>query len=235
MNLLQEPRPYTHFQSKFESNIHHFYISETVGDPQHYAEMIHIIRYSSEFDTIFIHINTVGGNAFTAIQLVQAMRESQAHIITSIEGQCFSAGTLIFLSGKEYVVQPHSMMMLHNYSSGIFGKGHEQRAQFEAQQKWFYKFMEEAYSSFVTPDEFNKIVDGGDLWLDSQQVVDRLNTMIEARDADMEKMLEEMDNEHECCPCVDNINETTPLYSEVLNQEQDDLVVKKSPKKKTKK
>lgn len=226
MQMLPELRPYTHFQSSIVNNIHHFYLNEPVGDPQHYAEMIHIIRYSSEFDTIFIHINTVGGNAFTAIQLVQAMRESQAHVITSMEGQCYSAGTLIFLSGKEYIVQPHSMMMLHNYSSGIFGKGHEQRAQFEAHQKWFYNFMQEAYSLFITPEEFDKIIDGGDLWLDSTEVIGRLKKMVEAKDAELERQLLEAESEHECCDHADH------LLSSLISEDVDEVIEKVKAKKK---
>lgn len=184
---MQEPLPYTHLESHLNSSIHHFYINEVIIEPQFYTEMIHVIRYSSEYDTIFIHLNTVGGNAFTTIQLIQAMRESSAHIVTSMEGQCCSAGTMIFLSGKEYIVQPHSLMMIHNYSSGVSGKGHEQRAQFEAFEKLFRELMAEMYAHFLTDDEIQKVIDGSDFWFDSKEVISRLKHMIEVRQDEEEQ------------------------------------------------
>lgn len=204
-------RPYSHFQHRIEQVVTHFYLNEPIIEPHHYAEMVHSIRYASPHDVIYMHLNTVGGNAFTATQLIQAMRESEAHIITSMEGQCCSAGTLIFLSGREFLVHEHSLAMIHNYSSGVSGKGHEQRAQFEAIDKWFYKMAKEIYIPFLSEEEFERVIDGSDLWLTADEVADRLNVMIEQRTAATE-------NEPEKTIIVETLVTTPPDESNITKK-----------------
>lgn len=214
-----QARPFSHFQHRIEQVISHFYISEAIIEPFHYTEMIHSIRYASPHDLIYIHLNTTGGNAFTAIQIIQAMRESEAHIITSMEGQCCSAGTLIFLSGREYLVHEHSLAMIHNYSSGVSGKGHEQRAQFEAIDKWFYKLAREIYIPFLNEDEFEKVISGSDLWLTADEVAERLNVMIDFRQAEADKLATEneeaCDEKHTCCKPTRNEHPVVRMSDEL--------------------
>jgi len=39
----------------------------------------------------------MGGNLDTAIQFIRVLGETQAEVITSVEGSCMSAATMIFL------------------------------------------------------------------------------------------------------------------------------------------
>jgi ATP-dependent protease ClpP protease subunit len=116
----------------------------------------------------------------TGIQIINAMQASKAHIITSIEANCHSLGTLIFLSGDEMVVNDNTLMMLHNFSSMTLGKGNEQHSQLEAQIKWFNTLASKLYIPFLSKIEFERVIKGEDIWLQSDEIKQRLKLMVKS-------------------------------------------------------
>lgn len=158
----------------------HFYLSTDIGEPHEYTDMIHRILIAAPTDTIFIHLNTPGGHLDTGVQIVNAMQNSQAKIITVLESMAFSLGTLIFLAGDEMIVNDHCMIMFHNFRGGIQGKGNELTSQLEATKKWFSVFAKKVYVPFLTEEEFDHILRGEDLWMHSPEIRKRLDRMIRA-------------------------------------------------------
>ena len=106
---------------------------------------------------------------------MRILRETQAHTIASVEGECMSAATLIFLACQQYEISAHSCFMFHNYSSGTVGKGGEQFDQLTFERKWSESLFCDAYKGFLTPNEIKMILDSKDIWMNSDEVVDRLN------------------------------------------------------------
>jgi ATP-dependent protease ClpP protease subunit len=162
----RDPRPLGH--------LHTFYLSGLISKADDYIEWFEIIRNATEADIIKIHINSPGGDLFTAIQFMRVMGESQANIIASIEGACMSAATMIFLSAKGFEISEHSMFMFHNYSGGMMGKGGEMYDNIIYERKWSEKILRGVYSDFLTEDEIKSILDNKDIWMDGEEVVDRL-------------------------------------------------------------
>jgi len=175
---LNEKKLYYFYETSVVAKTTHFYISDGVEDPSNYVDMIHRIRTASQHDTIYIHLNTPGGRLDTGVQIINAMRASQARIVTVLEAEAHSLGTLIFLAGDEFIVQDNCLMMFHNFSSGTWGKGNEQHAQLEATLKWFEKLTTEIYVPFMTKAELDKILNGQDLWMDSEEIGRRLRNMV---------------------------------------------------------
>jgi ATP-dependent Clp protease protease subunit len=165
--------------------VHDYYISDSIGDPSEYTDWFQEIRSARQTDVIRIHINSPGGDLFTAIQFLQVLRETRAHVITIVEGACMSAATIIFLTADEFHVVPHSMFMFHNYSGGSFGKGGEMFDQISHQRKWSEKIFEDVYDNFLTKAEINSLLDNKDIWMDSDEVGERLK-----KRADIEKKKE---------------------------------------------
>jgi len=179
-----EPKLFTYYETPLNQKLHHFYISEGVGEPAKYIEMIHRIKTAGPNDIVYIYLNTPGGRIDTGIQIINAMNSSPAHIITVLEGEVCSLGTIIFLSGDEYIVNDHCMFMIHNYSGGTYGKGHEVVAHVEATTKEFGKLAHSIYVPFLSEVELNRIVDGADLWMGSDEVRTRLRKMIKIMEKD---------------------------------------------------
>lgn len=178
---------FTNSFSKPVAQIHEFYLSGEITEPEDYIEWFDIIRNASAQDTIRIYINSGGGDLYTTLQFLRVMAETEAHIVTSVEGACMSAATMIFLHGDQQEVTPHSLFMFHNYSAGVFGKGGEMYDQLQFERKWSEHFMTEVYDGFLTKDEIQSMLNNKDIWMTSDEVVERLNRAAElakAQDAE---------------------------------------------------
>ncbi|TFH04300.1 MAG: Clp protease ClpP [Candidatus Thorarchaeota archaeon] len=171
-------KPYQHYEQQFAIQHVHFYLSEFIVEPQAYGDMIHRINIATPADVIFLHLNTHGGRLDTGIQLINTMQNSQAKVVTVLEGMAYSLGTLIFLAGDEMVVNDHCMMMFHNFKGGILGKGNELISQLDATVKWFAALAKKIYVPFLTEDEFERMLRGEDLWMHSPEIRKRLDRMI---------------------------------------------------------
>ncbi len=173
----EEPRPYNFYQQKMVARQLHYYLSGPIEDPSRYTEMIHQIRTAGQNDVVNIHLNTPGGLVSTGVQIISAMRASQGHIVTHLEGEACSMGALLFLVADEMVVYDDSLIMFHNYSGAAFGKGHEITASVEATNKWYSKLAKTICIPFLTVVELNKIFEGADMWMLSDEVETRLKKM----------------------------------------------------------
>ena len=156
------------------ARIFDFYLSGDIKEARDYQDWTQIMRTATENGAIVIHINSPGGEMFSAIQIMRAMAESPATIIASVEGMCMSAATLIFLSAEVCEISDHSHFMFHTYSSGNWGKGHEQLEQTLADDKWARNLFTSVYKHFLTATEITDVVKGRDLWMDSKEVSKRL-------------------------------------------------------------
>lgn len=151
-----------------------FYISGDIKEAKDYTVWNQLMRNATENDAVILHINSSGGDIFTAIQLMRTMAESPATVIASVEGMCMSAATLIFLCADVCEVSDHSHFMFHTYSSGNWGKGNEQLASVIADDKWARHLFTEVYKGFLEPKEINEMIEGKDFWMDPSEVKKRL-------------------------------------------------------------
>ncbi len=161
--------------AKTLGTLYEFYLTGEIGDATKYTEWFNQIRHADKTDLIKLYINSPGGDMFTAIQFIRAMRESSAKVMASVEGACMSAATIIFLMSDDFEVTPHSMFMFHNYSSASFGKGGEMKDQIKHEMAWSEKLLREIYKDFLTDAEIKSILENKDIWMDSEEVVKRLN------------------------------------------------------------
>jgi ATP-dependent protease ClpP protease subunit len=168
-----------------------YYLSGAIESPEQYTDMFHQIRNATGNDTITLHINSPGGSLATALQFFRCLGESPARIIASIEGECMSAATIIMMQADAYLISPHSMFMVHNYSGGVFGKGGEMMDQLEFERLWSTNLLHDVYKDFLTEDEINTILDNRDIWLTSDEVSERLQFRAEAIAKENEEMEEE--------------------------------------------
>lgn len=176
--------------SKVIGNLYEFYLSGEIEEASEYTEWFDIIRNARPTDTVKIYINSCGGDLYTALQFLRVLSESDAHVITSVEGACMSAATMIFLHGDEFEVTPHSLFMFHNYSAGVFGKGGEMFDQLQFERAWSENFLQEVYHDFLTPEEIKSMLDNKDIWMTSQQVLARIDLVL-AKTAAQQELDEE--------------------------------------------
>jgi ATP-dependent protease ClpP protease subunit len=155
--------------------VYDFYITDEIKEPDVYMELIQTLKSADPQDTIFIYLNTPGGSLYTTIQIMSAITSSQAKVITCLEGQACSAGTFIFLAGDTKIVNPHCTFMVHNYSQGASGKGNEIVSHVNYMDRYFKRLAEDVYTEFLTKTELESVIKGDDMWMDSHELVKRLD------------------------------------------------------------
>lgn len=156
-------------------------IDRDITAPEDFREEISAIRSSKEGDIVHIVINTGGGSLDTASALLSAMRGTRAHIITEAVGTVASAGTLIFLAGNEFRVSQELSFMLHTASYGTGGKSNNVVEQVLHYEKGTRALVTSAYQNFLSLDEIEDLLSGGDFWMDAEEVVERLKARAELR------------------------------------------------------
>tara|TARA_B110000858_G_C17719961_1_gene434778 strand:+ start:156 stop:755 length:600 start_codon:yes stop_codon:yes gene_type:complete len=187
MNDSQQTKKAVGWIEQVVGTVHHFYISGQIKGPEEYTDWFHIIRSAGAGDHIYIHLNSQGGNAFTTVQLMRALNESQAKVITSAEGLVASAATMIFLCGDQCEVSDHSAFMFHTFSSASFGKSSEMYAQVALEKSWGEKLLKSVYKDFLKPDEVKQIIAGQDMWMETEEVITRLEQRKEANETPIKK------------------------------------------------
>ena len=185
------------FFSKQLVNVHEFYLCGEIESSEAYIQWFDTIRHANETDVVKIYINSPGGDVFTTIQFMRALKESSAKIVMSVEGMCASAATMIFMCGDSFEVSEHSMFMFHNYSGGVTGKGGEMLDQLQHERVWSEKLLRNIYEDFLLEDEIKAMLNNKDLWMDGDEVIKRLEVkkavMEAARAAEeQDKLIEEI-------------------------------------------
>lgn len=150
------------------------YITDTIEAPSMYNELCHKLRTASTFDTFTLHINTPGGMLDSAFMITDAIKRSQAKVTASLTGTVASAGTLITLACDDVYIAPHTSFMIHNYSAVIGGKGGEIKSRQEHTDKALTNAFGEFYSGFLTQKEIKEVIDGKDMWMGTDEVLNRL-------------------------------------------------------------
>ena len=176
-----------YFHHRPVANIHEFYLVGEIKRAEEYIDWFDIIRNSGKNDVINIHINSYGGDLFTAIQMLRVLGECEGTVICSVEGACMSAATMVFLCADGFEVSGHSMFMFHNYSGGTIGKGGEMYDNIVHERKWSEKLLREIYADFLTEDEIESILNNKDIWMDGDEVIQRLEAKKQAVNEDKEK------------------------------------------------
>jgi ATP-dependent protease ClpP protease subunit len=162
------------FVNKSINSLHSFYLSGSIEEPSDYVAWFEIMRNAGENDVIQIHINSYGGDLFTAIQFLRAIADTPAHVICSVEGACMSAATMVFLAADTFEVSEHSMFMFHNYSSMTHGKGGEMYDNIVHERKWSEHLLKRIYDGFLHDEEISSLLANKDIWMDGEEVLKRL-------------------------------------------------------------
>jgi len=154
-------------------NITHVYISDNISDPYLYNEFCHKLRAATVLDTFYVYLNTPGGLIDSAFMIIDAIEQSDALVIAKLSGTVASAGTLIALACDQIEVANHTAFMIHNYSGGMSGKGHEMKARQEFADKSLNNTFKCFYKGFLTDNEMQDVIDGKDLWMGKDEVIER--------------------------------------------------------------
>lgn len=74
-----------------------------------------------------VHINSPGGDVFDGLAIYNSLAQRPGNVTTVVDGLAASAASFIAQAGKQRVVSPGSMMMIHDAAGVAFGNGSDMR------------------------------------------------------------------------------------------------------------
>lgn len=164
------------YTSSISSTKYEYYILGDIKEPQKYLDLINTLKNSTPNDIIFIYINSPGGRIDTTIQILMAMKQCPATVITTNEGSACSAATFIFLAGHRKIIAEHSEFMAHTYSYGNVGKGNEHDARNDSIRDRYKIMCQEYYcdNGVLTEEELNMILQGVDKYFNAAEISEKI-------------------------------------------------------------
>lgn len=157
------------------------YISDEIGAPFTYDKLCYTLETATADDVVTLHLNTGGGYIDSAFKLIASIKRSKAPVVARLTGTVASAGTIIALSCDDLEVEDFVAFMIHNYSGGAGGKGHEIIDYVNFSDKNITATFKKLYAGFLTPRELTAVVKGKDMWMGTEEVQKRWLKMQETK------------------------------------------------------
>ena len=121
-------------------------------------------KYGMNPPPIYLHINSYGGSVFAGLSIIDQIKENAIPIYSVIEGAAASAATMISVCCDKRFIKPNSYMLIHQLSSGFWGKMNEFQDEI-ANLKELMKVIKKIYieNTKLKSDELDDILKH-DLW-----------------------------------------------------------------------
>jgi ATP-dependent Clp endopeptidase proteolytic subunit ClpP len=79
-------------------------------------------KHSLHQEYIYLHICSMGGCVFSAFSIIDTIKNLKVPVVSIIEGNAASAATMISVVCDYKLCHPNSYMLIHELSSGAWGK-----------------------------------------------------------------------------------------------------------------
>ena len=125
-------------------------------------------------DVIPVVIDSYGGQVYSLMAMIAAIKNAELPVATIVEGKAMSCGAILFSFGDEgrRFMDPNATIMIHDVSSGVYGKIEELKADVKEAERLndiVYKMM--AQNCGKADNYFIKLMDKkkhADWYLDAE-------------------------------------------------------------------
>lgn len=114
-----------------------------------------------EVDQINVHISSPGGVATEGLAIYNTLKNHPSKVVTICDGIAASAASVIFMAGDERIMNPASLLMVHNPYTLVSGNSAQLREKADTLDK-FSKAMISAYvdASGMSEEQVKELLDG---------------------------------------------------------------------------
>lgn len=150
-------------------------IDEPFVSPSYYRGVVSMLMGASEDDTVIFLINSPGGQLNGLLALIEGVKMTDATTMAVLVGECASAASIFALHCDTIFVSDNATMLCHNISYGTGGKGSDILAHVTHVAKTSEKLLRSTYENFLTADEIDSMLNGTEIYLDSEEIKARLD------------------------------------------------------------
>ena len=171
-----------HYVSTSQSTCVKLYLDEPIKEIKYYRNILNAIDSLGQDDAVLIKVDSPGGYLGSAMQLINAIQQTEAHVHVQIDGMAASAASLIALAAPSVSVAPYSSMMVHSASFGSAGIQSNVVTHSAFVDNQVKQIMKDIYSDFLTDKEFAEVMLGAELWFSSDEIIERLEKRAELQE-----------------------------------------------------
>mgnify|MGYP003487986169 FL=1 len=150
------------------------HLNQPFMQPEYYDNVVDALGRASPEDIFEFKINSPGGHYSGLVSLLDAIENTDALVIANIVGDCSSAGSIFALKCHQVRVGPYGEMLCHVSRYGFNGKSPDNVSHVMHTAKVTENLMKEAYEGFLSESEIQEVISGKELYLDSEQIMERL-------------------------------------------------------------
>lgn len=149
-----------------------------IGDYFSAFPLIKTLEDAGSKDTIYLNINSDGGDLYTALSIVNAIKRCKGKTVAVCDSAA-SAATIITLACDEVHITPLTEFMIHSVTSGSYGNSKENKQLQQHQDTYFTDIMVKSYYGFMPKSEVIALVDNADtLWLYGDELEKRFQNWV---------------------------------------------------------
>lgn len=165
-----------------------------VGGVSDHLDQIEAINAAGENDVVEVYcIGCPGGSADTIVALLNALATTDAHTVCIIESHNASAATMPAMVTNEVHVGSYASFMIHSVSGAAGGTMRNTAEAAKFYEKQYAAFIEEVYQGFLSPEDLALVHDGRELYLNAQEIQERLEARQEYFEAKAKEEQEKQD------------------------------------------
>jgi len=152
-------------------------------------QTIKVLREADVSDTVTININSVGGDTLYGVPIIEAIRTSNAEVVTRCIDECLSYGAFILMAGDDIRIKHGAILMFHTLqfpcATGYCPVSREYAKKYPQVQKDFediyglYKQLD--LDKILLPSEWEDVWKGKNVFITQLQMRDRMNRYFNSR------------------------------------------------------
>lgn len=143
-------------------------------DPRNYIPYFKVIEEAREEDVIIFYFNSPGGSVHTLNLFINALRRCKSKTVIARVNYAASAAALLALFCDNIEFNTNSTLMLHTYSSLLYGKGQEIESEMIHNKSEFEKLIRFICSKILSKEEIEELLNGKDFYFNGEEAIKRL-------------------------------------------------------------
>jgi ATP-dependent protease ClpP protease subunit len=155
-------------------------------EPSFYRGVINMLMNASEQDTVAFMINSDGGQLSSLLSLLEGINMTKANTVALVVGSASSAASMFALHCNEVYVGDNATFLCHNISYGTGGKGSDVLAHVQHTTSSASKLLRKTYKNFLSEIEITDMINGKEIYMESDEIVERLQQREELFQAEQE-------------------------------------------------
>lgn len=172
--FLREEEPLGFTVRTKQSNLFTVHINKEIKEPSYYSRIFDLMLEAGEEDVIQLLIASPGGRLDGLNILLEGIRTTSAHVIGIILGEAHSAAAILALNCHEVATTASGEMLIHCVRYGTFGKASDISAHVIHTNKIAEKLFRDTFEGYLSEQEIVQVLDGREMFLDSEQIMERL-------------------------------------------------------------